>query len=145
MKLNNLVIIGVAGYNKEVASCAPQKRIRVVRTLSGPYGQSGRNGICSGCYAIYALVAYGGWSASDAVWCGRADMRTKRLPCRPPKTVRGRLRWSRLKGKFYTFNVKINGKWLGDTPGINAQAVGVNGKRAAVIDMGNRPGRLGGR
>ncbi len=40
-----------------------------------------------------------------------------------------------LKGKFYTFNVKINGKWLGDTPGINARAVGVNGKRAAVIDL----------
>lgn len=40
-----------------------------------------------------------------------------------------------LKGKFYTFNVKIDDKWLGDTPGINAHAVGVNGKRAAIIDM----------
>ena len=40
-----------------------------------------------------------------------------------------------LKGKFYTFNVKVNDKWLGDTPGINARAVGVNGKRAAVIDL----------
>lgn len=40
-----------------------------------------------------------------------------------------------LLGKFYTFNVKINDKWLGDTPGINARAVGVNGKRAAIIDM----------
>ena len=40
-----------------------------------------------------------------------------------------------LQGKFYTFNVKVNGKWLGDTPGINARAVGVNGKRAAVVDM----------
>ena len=40
-----------------------------------------------------------------------------------------------LIGKFYTFNVKINDKWLGDTPGINAKAVGVNGKRAAIIDM----------
>ena len=38
-------------------------------------------------------------------------------------------------GKFYTFNVKINDKWLGDTPGINAKAVGVTGKRAAIIDM----------
>ena len=35
-----------------------------------------------------------------------------------------------LKGKFYTFNVKVNGKWLGDTPGIMAKAVGVNGKSA---------------
>ena len=40
-----------------------------------------------------------------------------------------------LIGKFYTFNVKIKDKWLGDTPGINAKAVGVNGKRAAIIDM----------
>lgn len=40
-----------------------------------------------------------------------------------------------LKGKFYTFNVKVGGNWLGDTPGIMAKAVGVNGKRAAVIDL----------
>ncbi len=40
-----------------------------------------------------------------------------------------------LQGKFYTFNVKVDGKWLGDTPGIMAKAVGVNGKRAAVIDL----------
>ena len=40
-----------------------------------------------------------------------------------------------LKGKFYTFNVKVNGKWLGDTPGIMAKAVGVTGKRAAGIDL----------
>ncbi len=40
-----------------------------------------------------------------------------------------------MKGKFYTFNVKINDRWLGDTPGINAKAVGVNGHRAAIIDM----------
>ena len=40
-----------------------------------------------------------------------------------------------LIGKFYTFNVKIKDKWLGDTPGINAKSVGVNGKRAAIIDM----------
>ena len=39
-----------------------------------------------------------------------------------------------LLGKFYAFNVKINDKWQGDTPGINAHAVGVNGKRAAIID-----------
>lgn len=42
---------------------------------------------------------------------------------------------SDLMGKFYTFNVKIKDKWQGDTPGINARAVGVNGKRAAIIDL----------
>ncbi|MBR5204567.1 MAG: type I pullulanase [Bacteroidaceae bacterium] len=40
-----------------------------------------------------------------------------------------------LNGKFYTFNVKVRGKWLGDTPGIMAKAVGVNGKRGAVLDL----------
>ena len=40
-----------------------------------------------------------------------------------------------LHGKFYTFNVQIDGKWLGDTPGVMAKAVGVNGKRAAIINL----------
>ena len=40
-----------------------------------------------------------------------------------------------LHGKFYTFNVKVDGMWVGDTPGIMAKAVGVNGKRAAVLDL----------
>lgn len=40
-----------------------------------------------------------------------------------------------LAGQFYTFNVKMGERWLGKTPGINARAVGVNGDRAAVIDM----------
>lgn len=39
-----------------------------------------------------------------------------------------------LKGSFYTFQVEIDGKWLEETPGIWAKAVGVNGNRAAVID-----------
>lgn len=40
-----------------------------------------------------------------------------------------------LYGKFYTFKVKHNGKWLAETPGVWAKAVGVNGKRAAIIDF----------
>lgn len=39
------------------------------------------------------------------------------------------------KGMFYTFNVKINGVWQGDSPGVMAKAVGVNGDRAAVVDL----------
>ncbi len=38
-------------------------------------------------------------------------------------------------GKFYTFQVLADGKWLDETPGIWAKAVGVNGHRAAVIDF----------
>lgn len=38
-------------------------------------------------------------------------------------------------GKFYTFQVMIEGKWLDETPGVWAKAVGVNGVRAAIIDL----------
>ena len=40
-----------------------------------------------------------------------------------------------LKGKFYTFQIKINEKWMDETPGIWVKATGVNGKRAAIIDF----------
>ena len=40
-----------------------------------------------------------------------------------------------LKDRFYTFNVKMHDEWLGDTPGLFAKAVGINGRRGAIIDM----------
>ncbi len=40
-----------------------------------------------------------------------------------------------LNGIYYTFQVKESSKWLDQTPGIYAKAVGVNGKRAMVLDM----------
>ena len=40
-----------------------------------------------------------------------------------------------LNGKFYTFNVYANGKWLGETPGVMAKAVGANGLRGAILNM----------
>ena len=39
------------------------------------------------------------------------------------------------KGWFYTFKVMINGQWLKDVPDPYAKAVGVNGKRAMVVDL----------
>lgn len=39
------------------------------------------------------------------------------------------------QGFFYTFQVKVNGKWLDETPGIFAKAVGTNGQRAMVMDL----------
>ncbi len=40
-----------------------------------------------------------------------------------------------LNGSYYTYQVMINGNWLAETPGIYARAVGVNGKRAMVLDQ----------
>ena len=38
-------------------------------------------------------------------------------------------------GCFYTFQVKHDGRWLDETPGIWAKAVGINGARAAIVDL----------
>ena len=47
-----------------------------------------------------------------------------------------------LHGVYYTYQVKTGGSWLEETPGIYARAVGVNGKRAMVLDLSstNPPG-----
>lgn len=49
-----------------------------------------------------------------------------------------------LKGIFYTFRVKINNKWNKEVPDPYAKAVGVNGKRAVIIQLEdtNPPGWL---
>ncbi|MEO6490514.1 MAG: type I pullulanase [Ferruginibacter sp.] len=39
------------------------------------------------------------------------------------------------KGKFYTFRVKIDGKWSNEVPDPYAKAAGINGKRAMVVDL----------
>lgn len=41
----------------------------------------------------------------------------------------------KLYGLFYTFQVKHNGKWLDETPGVWAKTAGANGLRAAIIDF----------
>ncbi len=40
-----------------------------------------------------------------------------------------------LNGRFYTFQILFNGEWLPETPGAYAKAVGINGKRGAVVDF----------
>lgn len=40
-----------------------------------------------------------------------------------------------LEGTYYTFQVNTGKKWLDETPGIYAKAVGVNGNRAMVLNM----------
>lgn len=41
----------------------------------------------------------------------------------------------KLYGKFYTFQINHKDKWLDETPGVWAKAVGTNGRRAAIIDF----------
>jgi pullulanase len=40
-----------------------------------------------------------------------------------------------LKGKFYTYQARVEKKWYNEVPGPYAKAVGVNGKRGMVVDM----------
>ena len=39
------------------------------------------------------------------------------------------------KGKFYVFRVQINDKWMNEVPDPYAKSVGVNGKRAMVVNL----------
>ena len=41
------------------------------------------------------------------------------------------------KGKYYTFSIQYKGQWLDEVPDPYAKAVGVNGSRAMIIDLGN--------
>ena len=135
VKLNDLVIIGVAAAT--VVSCAPAKNeytsfeLYPVRsgsltemeyapeatrfTLWAPTADEVRLMLYEAGEGGHAYETVSMEQAEEGTWKAKVE--------------------KDLKGKFYTFNVKIGGKWQGDTPGINAKAVGVNGKRAAIIDL----------
>ena len=135
MKLNELALIGVA--TATVASCAPAKNeyasyeLYPVRsgsltemeytpevtnfTLWAPTADEVRLMLFDAGDGGHAYETVSMVSDKEGTWTAKVE--------------------KDLIGKFYTFNVKIKDKWLGDTPGINAKAVGVNGKRAAIIDM----------
>ena len=68
----------------------------------------------------------------------------KGLYGKPVKTVRMKLaannKWTvsikgNLEGKFYTFDISGDKSSCSETPGVFAKAVGVNGKRAAILDL----------
>lgn len=135
VKLNDLVIIGVAAAT--VVSCAPAKNeytsfeLYPVRSGSLTEMEYASEATQFTLWAPTAdevrLMLYEageGGHAYETVSMERAEEGTWKTKVEKD-----------LKGKFYTFNVKIDGKWQGDTPGINAKAVGVNGKRAAIIDL----------
>ena len=135
VKLNDLVIIGVAAAT--VVSCAPAKNeytsfeLYPVRSGSLTEMEYAPEATQFTLWAPTAdevrLMLYEageGGHAYETVSMERAEEGTWKAKVEKD-----------LKGKFYTFNVKIGGKWQGDTPGINAKAVGVNGKRAAIIDL----------
>ena len=58
------------------------------------------------------------------------------LPMKPAEACMWQVRQEGdLKGKSYTFRVKVDGEWLQETAGIFARAVTTNGKRGAIIDL----------
>lgn len=135
VKLNDLVIIGVAAAT--VVSCAPAKNeytsfeLYPVRSGSLTEMEYAPEATQFTLWAPTAdevrLMLYEageGGHAYETVSMERAEEGTWKAKVEKD-----------LKGKFYTFNVKIGEKWQGDTPGINAKAVGVNGMRAAIIDL----------
>ena len=135
VKLNDLVIIGVAAAT--VVSCAPAKNeytsfelypVRSGSLTEMEYApEATRFTLWAPTADEVRLMLYEageGGHAYETVSMERAEEGTWKAKVEKD-----------LKGKFYTFNVKIDGKWQGDTPGINAKAVGVNGKRAAIIDL----------
>ncbi|MCD8293500.1 MAG: type I pullulanase [Prevotellaceae bacterium] len=135
MKLNDYLLVGVAATT--VASCTPSKKEYASYELYPV-----RQGPLVEMEYTPAATKFTLWSpVADEVRlmlyeAGNGGHAYKTVPMKPGEEGT----WTvgvdeNLIGKFYTFNVKIDGKWLGDTPGINAKAVGVNGKRAAIIDM----------
>ena len=135
VKLNDLVIIGVAAAT--VVSCAPAKNeytsfelypVRSGSLTEMEYApEATRFTLWAPTADEVRLMLYEageGGHAYETVSMERAEEGTWKAKVEKD-----------LKGKFYTFNVKIGEKWQGDTPGINAKAVGVNGKRAVIIDL----------
>lgn len=135
MKLNELAIIGVAATT--VVSCAPAKN---------EYASFELYPVRSG---SLTEMDYAPDATQFTLWAPTADEvrlmlfeegegghAYETIAMKPAEEGTWQVEVAgNLLGKFYTFNVKMDGKWLGDTPGINAKAVGVNGKRAAIIDM----------
>lgn len=135
MKLNDLVIIGVTATT--VVSCAPTKKEYASYELYPV-----RTGSLVEMEYTPSVTKFSLWSpTADEVrlmlfeeGAGRHAYKTIPMEQGDDRTWTVEVDQD-LKGKFYTFNVKIKDKWQGDTPGINAKAVGVNGKRGAVIDL----------
>ena len=60
----------------------------------------------------------------------------KTLKMRPVKDGYWRVRVKgNLEGKYYTFRTMTSGEWNLEAPGIFAKAVGINGERAAIVNM----------
>lgn len=94
-------------------------------------------------------IAYTKESTLFKIWSPAADSVTLRLyetgTDSPPFSTQNLKKkdgglWTKridgdLHGTYYTYQIKTGEKWLLETPGIYAQAVGVNGNRAMVLDL----------
>lgn len=67
---------------------------------------------------------------------GEGDNRTESVSLSPDKDGTWAVTVNKdLKGRFYTFQIETDSLVLDETPGIYARAVGVNGRRAAIVDL----------
>lgn len=135
MKLNELALIGIAATT--MVNCAPAKN-RYASYELYPV----RSGSLTEMEYTPAATQFTVWSpTADEVRLmlfesGSGGHAYRIISMKPSEEGTWTAKVEKdLKGKFYTFHVKINEKWLGDTPGINAKAAGVNGKRAAIVDL----------
>lgn len=65
---------------------------------------------------------------------GGSPFKTLELSYNPSNGVWSSSVDSILYGKFYTFQIYQDNRWLDETPGVWAKAVGVGGKRAAILN-----------
>ncbi len=135
MNLNELAVIGVAAAT--VVSCAPAKNEYASYELYPV-----RSGSLTEMEYSPAATQFALWApTADEVRLmlfedGEGGHAYETIPMELDEEGTWKLTVERdLLGQFYTFNIKTGDKWHGDTPGINAKAVGVNGKRAAIIDL----------
>ena len=129
MKISHKIFITMISVAATLSACAPDTGIAVP---DAPYEEC----IYNGDRTDFSVWAPGAEAARLNLYesaCSETPFRTLDM-----KESKGGL-WKAkvkddIKGSFYTFQIRRDGKWLDQTAGIAAKAVGVNGWRGAVID-----------
>lgn len=134
MKLEDLLLLGVAAAT--ITACAPEKKTYASYELY-PVAESLEEMVYTPAATTFSVWAPTAEDVRLMIYeAGEGGSPLAMHPMNPQMDGTWTFRVEKdLMGKFYTFNVRINDQWKGDTPGINAKAVGVNGQRAAIINQ----------